>query len=302
MRFSKELSGDEIEEFRYQRYDHERQLAEETYDRTYRRKDLSTGADVSELFHENTKADPVFMEAMQRTSESIGEVLPAIPELLDPDLPGRPVVALPDPETLSAPVSDVLERRESPYAFDSESISAAQLSTVLHYSSRATTRDDFRRPYPSVGALYPCELFVAPLAVDGLDPGLYYYHQSEHRLRQLETGDRDEMRRRIKPCVLSEGVPMDLESTPVIFFITADFWRAKLKYGPRGYRCLLQESGHLSQNILMTLTAMELGGRPVSAFDDDRANELLGRDGVNEATIYLLFAGHPQDPIRGGRP
>lgn len=302
MEISNKLTEDEIEELRSQRYEHEQPLAEQAHDRAYRCKDFAAGTDVSELFHENTKADSRFMEAIRRTNESVGKFFPEITELIDPDIPGLPIVELPEPGSLSAPVGEVLARRESPYEFDGESISVAQLSTALHYSCRATGRGDFTRPYPSPGALYPCELFVGSLAVDGLDPGLYYYHQSGHRLRQLETGDRDEVRRQIDRCVLSNGVPVEIESTPVIFFITADFWRAKFKYGPRGYRYLLQESGHLSQNLLLTLTAMELGGRPISAFDDDRVNDVLRKDGVNEATIYMLFAGHPRAPNRGERP
>lgn len=71
-----------------------------------------------------------------------------------------------------------------------------------------------------------------------------------------------------------------------------------MKYGPRGYRYVLEEAGHLSQNLMLVAAATELGSLPIGGFRDQLLNELLTVDGVNEAAVYGTILGHTPDTLR----
>jgi SagB-type dehydrogenase family enzyme len=73
-----------------------------------------------------------------------------------------------------------------------------------------------------------------------------------------------------------------------VFFVTAMFWRARFKYGLRGYRFALLEAGHVGQNFLLAATARDLAAVPVGGFFDRRVDELLGVDGVDESAVYAI--------------
>ena len=49
--------------------------------------------------------------------------------------------------------------------------------------------------------------------------------------------------------------------------------------------------GHLGPNVYLAATALGLGPCGIGAFVDDQLNRLLGVDGRDEATVYLLAIG-----------
>jgi nitroreductase len=57
----------------------------------------------------------------------------------------------------------------------------------------------------------------------------------------------------------------------------------------------LLEAGHVGQNVCLTATALGLGACPVEGFVEDRINDLLGLDGVEETALYLLVLGQEQE-------
>jgi SagB-type dehydrogenase family enzyme len=84
-----------------------------------------------------------------------------------------------------------------------------------------------------------------------------------------------------------------LKMAGIILFITATFKRNQLKYGERGYRGVLLDAGHLSQNILLTSRAMGYGACAVMACLDDPVNDFLGVDGVEESVLLAVAIGSP---------
>lgn len=292
MEFDADLSGEEINSLRFQTYNHEQSLSDRTFEADFLRKDTERTADIAEIYHENTKANKETVEKLQQTSAAIKDKLPGILTRIDPDYTDRNPVELPEPEKLSAPIGDVLRNRRSVFGFEQRPVSLRTLSTVLYYGVSQNEAQSFRRMYPSPGGLYPTELFVCLFNVDGCEPGVYFYNHRSHRLRQLRTESADTLLKEYLDCVYEDGIRPDLQNVPLVFLMAADFWRAKFKYGPRGYRYTLQESGHIAQNLLLALTASELGGRPLAAFNDDKLNDFVQLDGMNTATTYMLCAGH----------
>jgi nitroreductase len=58
----------------------------------------------------------------------------------------------------------------------------------------------------------------------------------------------------------------------------------------------LLEAGHVVQNVLLAATALELAAVPLGGFYDRRLDELIGVNGVDESSLYLVCIG-----VREGR-
>jgi nitroreductase len=54
---------------------------------------------------------------------------------------------------------------------------------------------------------------------------------------------------------------------------------------------VLLEAGHLGQNVYLEATAIGLAPCGIGAFFDDQLDRLLGVDGRDETTVYLLALG-----------
>jgi SagB-type dehydrogenase family enzyme len=198
----------------------------------------------------------------------------------------RPGVVLPRPLPLRDRLDDAIRRRRSGRAEVSRPVRLAELATVLSISYEARDRvgGAGRRPIPSAGALYPLELYVVALCVDGLERGIYHYDPFRHRLALLE------------PFVLAEVRdafvdPAILDTASALVVVTAMFWRSRCKYASRGYRFVLLEAGHLVQNALLAAATLDLPALPVGGFYDRRLDRIVGADSLDQAAVYALVLG-----------
>ncbi len=73
--------------------------------------------------------------------------------------------------------------------------------------------------------------------------------------------------------------------------VTAVFWRTRFKYGQRGYRFALLEAGHLIQNAVLAATQLDLPALPLGGFYDRRLDDVVGADGLDEASVHALVLG-----------
>lgn len=260
--------------------------------------------DIAELYHENTKmrrhavlqvalSTDIFMK--QYTFMDAGTKAYKA-------YPNQPRIVLPRKNlSLKASLDDVLLNRRSLRNFTGESIDLNDLARLLYYSCGITWRVDFEEWYshrplrqflraiPSGGALYPVEVYLGVLHVDGLKPGIYHYNVFEHALEVLrEIGDFETSFPLAFP-VHPDIVPMDRAA--VVVMLTGVFPRPRSKYGPRAYRYVMQESGHMMQNWYLASTALRLGAVALAGFFDDEINHWLGVDGVDEAAVYVMALG-----------
>lgn len=195
-------------------------------------------------------------------------------------------IALPDPGGYRGlSLEETVEKRRSARNYSGETLSAEELSRLLHAAQGVTdTRRSFRAA-PSAGALYPVELYAVVHDVTGLEPGLYHYAVREHALELLRQED---LRFAIMQAGLGQGL---LGEANVCFVLSAIFQRTRWRYRERAYRYVLLEAGHIGQNLYLAATSMGLGACAVGAFDDDRLNDLLGVDGKEEAAVYAIAVG-----------
>jgi len=181
----------------------------------------------------------------------------------------------------------VLEKRRSVREFDtSAKLTFDELSTIIYYS--AGVRADWesvRRFYPSGGARYPLELYVAVQRVEGIDPGLYHYNVKDNLLETL-TKNYETMEQ------LRGGLlyPWSRDAA-VMFFITAVWDRNFVKYKDRGYRIVLMEAGHLGHNIALVSSALGIGCCNSVGFNNQRINEVLDIENEDEDSLYLAIVG-----------
>jgi SagB-type dehydrogenase family enzyme len=182
-------------------------------------------------------------------------------------------------------VEKAIANRRSQRDFTDETMSLAELSHLLHYSSGLTDKRQGLRAAPSAGATYPIEIYAAVNNVEGLTKGIYHYLIASHELDLVREGDfRNEMSR------AAQGERM-FKQANVILALSAIFQRTQLRYRERAQRYIFFEAGHIAQNTYLLATSMRLGACAIGAFYDDEFNRLLGLDGKNESVLYLLAVG-----------
>jgi SagB-type dehydrogenase family enzyme len=143
------------------------------------------------------------------------------------------------------------------------------------------------RPAPSAGGLYPLEIYVLAKRTEGLPDALYHYRLRTHALEVLRTAPPGG---EIAGFLLAQPF---LENANFIFLIAAVFGRTQKKYGPRGYRYVLLEAGHVAQSLCLLATERQLGSLCVGGFLDAGINRFVGLDGVAEAVVYGVGVGYP---------
>jgi SagB-type dehydrogenase family enzyme len=184
---------------------------------------------------------------------------------------------------------ELLLKRRSRRNFSRGSISLEQLSSILYYSAGVTQISDNKwefalRSYPSAGARFPLEVYIAVNNVDGVKRGIYHYNLKDHCLELLRYGNYKKMFKKLtnqKMCGISA----------VNIIISAVFDRTRIKYGDRGYRFPFIEAGHMAQNFYLVSEALSLGCCTVGGFIDDYINNLLDFADSCEQTIYMISLG-----------
>ncbi len=257
--------------------------------------------DPAELYHENSKLRRIDQDHFSwitfvGAAQSIRETLSRPFRIFR----GKPQIPLGRPEELPRSrlsFEKITARRISDRSFEGP-VSLDQAARILHCGygiTRTTSTPDgisLRfRTVPSAGALYPLELYLFAFDISGLDPGLYHYNVRDHRLELLEQKD---FRETLMHVTLARDI---LEKAAGLVVISALFDRTRFKYRKQAYRFILFEAGHVSQNMMLAATSLELGTVAIGGFMDDELNEILDMDGVNEAALYLLALGKPAENL-----
>ncbi|HVM57452.1 MAG TPA: SagB/ThcOx family dehydrogenase [Gaiellaceae bacterium] len=241
--------------------------------------------DLAELYHDASKLQPALV-AHQGSGISRLASSPALREASHHPVRSNrqlPVVRLPPARPPEISFWSALQRRRSDPPRARGRLALADLATTLAAGYGAPRRD--RRTVPSGGALYPLELYVAAACVDELDEGVFHFDPLRHVLEVLDRGP--------VGARLASATPLPelVADAAAVVVCTAVFWRTRFKYGLRGYRFALLEAGHAVQNMLLAATALEITALPFGGTYDERLEELLGVDGVDESVVYAVVLG-----------
>ncbi len=186
--------------------------------------------------------------------------------------------ALPDIQ-----LEHLLKMRKSTRKFTQRAITLEEIGDILYYSA-GIVREKKYRSYPSAGARYPLELYLIALNTE-LPRGIYHYNVKKDYVEQIH------LIHSFSSLIYFNQLWPKNGSCHVI--ITSVFNRTIDKYGNRGYRYILMEAGHMTQNLSLVCEALSLGGCIIGGFIEDKLNKLLGIDGVHETVLSVFTIGEP---------
>ncbi|MFJ9648431.1 thiopeptide-type bacteriocin biosynthesis protein [Streptomyces sp. NPDC101206] len=228
-------------------------------------------------------------------------------------VPPGPEFALPADPLPDVPLGTVLVDRASLRGALAGPLDAGTLGALLWHSLSAnsrseqtladgTTRTLVHRAYPSAGALYTARVRLLVLDVTGVPAGTYDCVPERRTLSRI--GPVPELSQ-IKPLSTYLSRPstdpdwIGVDGAPIVLGVYANLGLLRRRYGLRALRLALLETGHLAQTLLLTASALGLGGTPLGGFHDDLSHELLGLDDLEQPLMYLLPVG--RRPAAGDR-
>jgi len=188
--------------------------------------------------------------------------------------------------------------RRSIRNYTKDSISQEQLAFLLWsvhgmQDYRGENKDAILRPVPSGGARHPFEVYVAVRNVAGLKPGYYRYLSLENLcekkvtlefIKELPENYKEEM----KGMVAGQGW---VTNAAVVLFFSCIPYRGEWRYVDMSHRVMLIDLGHIGQNGMLSAAALGLGSCNIAAYNQELCDQVLGFDGSEEYTVYILPVG-----------
>lgn len=232
-------------------------------------------------------------------------VLPP-PPALRPGWPGKKI-DLSKARAASAPalspLAKSLRARFSTRTFDNQHpITIAELSQFLDAAARVLSvskpspdLDDGGhavRPYPSAGAAYELELYLAADKCEGLARGFYHYDAAAHALVPIEV-QRHELESLLAGSQYAMGAPAPPQ---ILITIAARFARMSWKYSSIAYSLILKDAGILTQTLYLMATDMGLGGCAIGISNIDLFAKITGLAFYHEGPVGQFALGRGVKP------
>ncbi len=242
--------------------------------------------DLAETYHEASRLYPGVVSPRTAAMGFLSE--PAVAQTLGRASrigAGPPDVVLSRGRLPEVAVGKAIERRLSALPDVRTPLDVELLGCLLNATVAVRSRDGLaRRPVASAGALYPLETYILPFEVEGLPRHVAHYDPFRHG---LAFGDRFDDRG-VEAALVDPSIA---GRAAALVVVTSVFWRTRVKYGLRGYRFALLEAGHVVQALTTVATALDVPSLPLGGYYDAAIDELVGADGVDEATVYVLALG-----------
>jgi SagB-type dehydrogenase family enzyme len=235
--------------------------------------------------------------------------IPPLPAVR-PSWPGKKIDLREDlsvPMQALSPAAKLLRERHSTRDFDNQQpITLAELARFLNSTARVqselkTTLDHggggpelsyTMRPYPSGGASYELEVYLAVDTCEGLSRGFYHYDAGAHALVPIETrgNQHDALFRSAEFAMGASAAPQ------ILITIAARFGRVSWKYSSIAYALILKDVGALMQTFYVMATDMGLGGCAIGTTNIDLFAKMTGLQFHVEGPVGQFALG------RGAKP
>jgi len=211
------------------------------------------------------------------------------------------------PVEVPSPAAKLLRERHSTRDFDSQRpITLAELARFLDNTARI--QSEFKppldhggggpelsytvRPYPSGGASYELELYLAVDTCEGLSRGFYHYDAGAHALAPIEIRG-NQLDALLKGAEFAMGVNA---APQILITIAARFGRVSWKYSSIAYALILKDVGALMQTFYVMATDMGLGGCAIGTTNIDLFAKMTGLQFHVEGPVGQFALG------RGAKP
>jgi SagB-type dehydrogenase family enzyme len=203
-----------------------------------------------------------------------------------PSWPGKTIdlrnLSAPPPEAISQ-IAKLLRERHSARSFDDQQpITLAELSQFLDGTARVLSSSNAKldldegghtvRPYPSAGAAYELELYLAVNRCEGLARGFYHYDAGDHALAPIGVPANE-----LEALLAGAEYAMGVFAAPqILITIAARFGRVSWKYSSIAYALILKDAGVLTQTLYVMATDMGLGGCAIGIANIDLFAKMTG--------------------------
>ena len=203
----------------------------------------------------------------------------------------------------------LLRERHSMREFDDQRpITLAELSRFLDGTARVLSRWSSTvdlgggdpvvaytaRPYPSAGAEYELELYLAVDKCEGLARGFYHYDAGGHALVPIRVRTK-ELEALLRGAEFAMGAPA---APQILITIAARFGRISWKYSSIAYALILKDVGVLMQTLYLMATDMGLGGCAIGTTNIDLFAKMTGIEFHVEGPVGQFALGRGAEPGR----
>jgi SagB-type dehydrogenase family enzyme len=182
------------------------------------------------------------------------------------------------------PIEAVILRRGSTRRFARESITLAQLSTILEGATQGIDADFLD---PLRASAFPTslnDLYLIVHAVEGLVNGAYIYHREEEALELLKEGD---FRAQAGYLGLEQDLPADASAD---VFLLTDLKPILERFGNRGYRAAQLEAGIMGGKLYLGAYTLGLGASGLTFYDDE-VTEFFSPHAQGKSVMFLVALG-----------
>jgi len=200
---------------------------------------------------------------------------------VEPLAPAVTVIKLPEPD-LNGKISleQAIKNRRNIYQFTAELLKVNQIGQLCWAAQGITDPNRGLRAAPSVGDLYPMQLYVV------LTDGLYLYSPRDHALEKKISGD-------VRPMLSAASFGQRVvQNSPCVFIISGSVIKLEARYRGRGEKFAYLEAGHIAQNIYLQAVSLGLGSVPVGTFEP-KSVAAICKLPENLEPLYLVAVGNP---------
>lgn len=209
---------------------------------------------------------------------------------------GCQLIDLPKPDAIALGGYDLrkaIEERRSLRRYSDDLLSIEELSYLLWLTQGVIEINEKRgvplRTVPSAGCRHPFETYLSINRVKGLQPGLYRFVSSDHKLVALHLDEA--FNDRLTDACLGQR---QVATSSVTFIWAAVPERTVWRYAERSYRYLYLDAGHVCQNLHLAAESINCGICAIGAYDDDAADELVGLKPPEMFVIYMASLGRKE--------
>jgi SagB-type dehydrogenase family enzyme len=211
---------------------------------------------------------------------------------------------------VTSPAAKALRERHSTRDFDNQRpITLTELARFLDGTARV--QSEFKasldhggdggggpelgytvRPYPSGGASYELELYLAVDKCEGLSRGFYHYDAGAHALIPIEVRGNQ-----LDALLKSAEFAMGVSAAPqILITIAARFGRISWKYSSIAYALILKDVGVLMQTFYVLATDMGLGGCAIGTTNIELFAKMTGLQFHVEGPVGQFALGRGAEP------
>lgn len=195
-------------------------------------------------------------------------------------------------------VEESIKQRRSLRTYSDEDITLDELSFLLWAVQGVrgkTINGHAFRTVPSAGCRHAFETYVALFRVTSVPKGIYRYLPLSHEL--LHVKKIENLEEEVSTAALGQRFAGEGAAT---FIWTALPARMEWRYGAASYKVIALDAGHVCQNLYIASASVGSGTCAVAAYDQEKADRLVGADGQEEFVIYMAPLGKVKKKGRQG--